>query len=92
MLVNTIRSETIYKLKEQDALQTVISIIPPTFSIRHIKAYQDDNVSYNDLPLDTKLNVDSDYISTIHAHISINTCIDLSFSLSTSIINTFIKG
>ena len=91
MLVNTIRSKTIYKLKEQDALQTVISIIPQTLYIRHIKAHQDDNVSHNDLPLDTKLNVDTDNISTIHASISINKCIDLSFSLSTSILNKFIK-
>ena len=37
LLENTIRSETVYKLKEQDTLQTVISLIPPNFSIRHIK-------------------------------------------------------
>ena len=31
MLENTIRSETVYKLKEQDAFQTVLSLIPPNF-------------------------------------------------------------
>ena len=69
ILENTICSEIIYKLKEQDALQTVLSLIPPNFSISHIKAHQDDNVSYNDLPLETKQYKDADYIATNHAPI-----------------------
>ena len=73
MLENTFHSETLYKLKEQDALQTVLSLIPPYFSIRHIKAHQDDNESYNNLTLDAKLNVDADYIATEHVSIPINT-------------------
>ena len=47
MFKNSIRSETLYKLKEQNALQTVLSLIPPNFSIRHIKAHQDNNESYS---------------------------------------------
>ena len=73
MLENTIRSETLYKLKEQVAVQTILSLIPPNFSIRHIKAHQDDNVSYNNLSLNDKLNVDADYIATNHTSIPINT-------------------
>ena len=77
MLENTIRSETLYKWKEQDALQTVLSLIPPNFSTRHIKAHQDDNVSYNNITLDSKLNVDADYIATNHVSIPINTQISI---------------
>ena len=77
MLENTIRSETLYKLKEQVAVQTILSLIPPNFSIRHIKAHQDDNVSYNNITLDSKLNVDADYIATNHVSIPINTQISI---------------
>ena len=73
MLENTLRSETLYKLKEQETLQTVLSLIPQNFSIRHIKAHQDDNLSYNNFRLDAKLNVDVDYIATNHVSIPINT-------------------
>ena len=93
MLENSIRNETLYnKLKEQDALQTVLSLIPPNFSIRHIKAHQDDNESYNNLTLDAKLNVDANYIATNNVSIPINTHIIIPLSLSTLIIHTFIKG
>ena len=73
MLENTIRSETLYKWKEQDALQTVLLILPPNLFIYYIKSHQDDNVSYNNLLLDAKLNVDADYIATNHVTIPFNT-------------------
>ena len=73
MLEKIIRSETLYELKEQEALQTVLSIIPPNLFIHYINSHQDDNVSYNNLLLDAKLNVYADYIATNHVTIPFNT-------------------
>ena len=63
----------LYKTTEHEAFKLLSTIIPNNFKINHIKSHQDDECSYNDLPLTAKLDVQADKISTQYARKPINT-------------------
>ena len=63
----------LYKTTEYEAFKLLSTIIPNKFHLTHINSHQDDECSYNELPLTTKLNVQADKIAIYNARKSINT-------------------
>ena len=63
----------LYKTTEHEAFKLLSTIIPNNFKINHIKSHQDDECSYNELPLTAKLDVQADKIATQYARKPINT-------------------
>ena len=62
----------LYKTTEHEAYKLLSTLIPINYTLRHINSYQDDNCSYNELPLPTKLNIQADKIATNYARKLIN--------------------
>ena len=63
----------LYKTTEYEAFQLISTIIPRNYKLHHIKSHQDDECSYDKLPLHAKLNVQVDKIATQNARKPINT-------------------
>ena len=63
----------LYKTTEYETFKLFSTITPNKFHLTHINSHQDDDCSYNELPLTAKLNVQADKIATYNACKPINT-------------------
>ena len=73
IIVNPKYLKYLYKTTEHEAFSLISTIISKAFHLIHINSHQDDECSYNELPLTTKLNVQADTIATNNARKPINT-------------------
>ena len=73
IIVNPRYLKYLYKTTEHEAFKLIFTIIPNNFKLLHINSHQDDECSYNELPLTAKLNVQADTIATNNARKPINT-------------------
>ena len=49
---------------DSEILRIILNIVPAKYKIIHVYGYQDEKIPYEKLPIDAKLNVDSDRYST----------------------------
>ena len=63
----------LYKTTEYETFKLLSTTIPNKFHVTHINSHQDDECSYNELPLTAKFNVQADKIATYNACKPINT-------------------
>ena len=85
IIANTKYLKYLYKTTEHEAFKLISTIIPINYKLHHIKSHQDDECSYDKLPLPTKFNVQADKIATHNVRKPINT------HLLTSLFAIYIK-
>ena len=54
----------------------ILNIVPANYKIIHVYGHQDEKIQYEKLPIDAKLNVDSDKLAITNKKIPINTNIN----------------